>query len=72
MYPYDVDNANNSNEALRIPKSKGREAMVYLSFIVDNYESLRTYTDTTSQDTRVAFKIGQQEASTVVHGGRTS
>ncbi|KAK5134310.1 hypothetical protein LTR08_006739 [Meristemomyces frigidus] len=39
-FPYDVDNANNSNEALRIPKNKGREAMVYLSFIIDNYESL--------------------------------
>ena len=39
-YPYNVDNANNSNKALIIPRNKGHEAMVYLSFIIDNYESL--------------------------------
>ncbi|CAK4014110.1 Hypothetical predicted protein [Lecanosticta acicola] len=39
-YPYNVDNPQNSDPRLRIPKNKGHEAMVYLSFIIDNYDSL--------------------------------
>ena len=40
VYPYDVDNPNNSDPRLRMPMSKGHEAMVYLSFIIDNYHYL--------------------------------
>ncbi|KAH7132168.1 hypothetical protein B0J11DRAFT_219181 [Dendryphion nanum] len=34
---YRVDDAN---AALTVPKNKGRESMVYLTYIIDNYESL--------------------------------
>lgn len=40
MYPYDVNKPNNSDPRLRMPASKGHEAMVYLSFIIDNYDHL--------------------------------
>lgn len=41
VYAYDVDNPRNPNETrLRIPANKGHEAMVYLTFIVDNYDHL--------------------------------
>ncbi|GAB7353907.1 hypothetical protein MBLNU459_g4255t1 [Dothideomycetes sp. NU459] len=38
-YPYNVDDEN-PPEHLVIPKNKGHEAMVYLTFITDNYENL--------------------------------
>ncbi|RAR03203.1 integral membrane protein [Stemphylium lycopersici] len=34
---YEVDNPNAEN---KVPKNKGREAMVYLSYIIDNYDNL--------------------------------
>ena len=40
MFPYDVDNPNHPNPVLRFPMSKGNEAMVYLSFIIDHYDDL--------------------------------
>jgi len=39
-YPYDVDKPDNPDPRLRLPMSKGHEAMVYLSFIIDNYDEL--------------------------------
>lgn len=40
MYEYDVDKPDNEDPRLRFPKSKGNEAMVYLSYIIDNYDDL--------------------------------
>jgi hypothetical protein len=41
MYPYNVnDDPGNRHTKLRVPANKGHEAMVYLSFIIDNYEDL--------------------------------
>ena len=37
---YDVDTPNNQDPMLRFPMSKGRESMVYLSFIIDHYDKL--------------------------------
>ena len=39
-YEYDVDKPNNLDPKLRFPQSKGHEAMVYLSYIIDNYDHL--------------------------------
>lgn len=40
VYIYQVDNPS---KALPIPKNKGREAMVYLSFIIDHWDHLPPY-----------------------------
>lgn len=40
IYPYNVDDPNDADPRLRIPKNKGHEAMVYLSYIIDNYDDL--------------------------------
>lgn len=40
LYEYDVDRPDNPDPQLRFPRSKGHEAMVYLSFIIDNYDKL--------------------------------
>lgn len=40
MYPYNVDNPDNADRRLRLPMAKGHEAMVYLTYIIDNYDSL--------------------------------
>ena len=40
VYEYDVGNPNNEDPELRFPESKGHEAMVYLSFIIDHYDDL--------------------------------
>ncbi|MCJ1333437.1 hypothetical protein MMC10_010136 [Thelotrema lepadinum] len=42
-YAYNVDNTD-PTAPLQIPKNKGHEAMVYLSFIIDRYDSLPNYT----------------------------
>lgn len=39
-YPYIVTEDTNSNSTLFVPENKGNEAMRYLSFIIDNYDSL--------------------------------
>lgn len=39
-YEYDVERPDNPDPHLRFPKSRGHEAMVYLSFIIDNYDDL--------------------------------
>ncbi|KAF2725441.1 hypothetical protein K431DRAFT_280810 [Polychaeton citri CBS 116435] len=40
LFLYDVDDARNKDSRLHIPMNKGREAMVYLSWIIDNYDHL--------------------------------
>lgn len=40
VYEYDVNKPNNENPKVRFPMSKGHEAMVYLSFIIDHYDDL--------------------------------
>lgn len=40
LYPYNVSNPQNPDTRLQIPKSKGHEAMVYLSYLISNYDSL--------------------------------
>ncbi|KAK5164020.1 uncharacterized protein LTR77_010111 [Saxophila tyrrhenica] len=40
VYEYDVRQPNNPDPQLRFPAAKGNEAMIYLSFIIDHYESL--------------------------------
>lgn len=40
IYDYDVDQPNNPDPRLRFPASRGHEAMVYLSFIIDHYDDL--------------------------------
>ncbi|KAK3065625.1 hypothetical protein LTR53_018207, partial [Teratosphaeriaceae sp. CCFEE 6253] len=39
-YPFDVDNPDNEDLRLQIPMSKGHEAMVYLTWIINHYDSL--------------------------------
>lgn len=39
LYPYRVDNTSMPSH-LRVPMNKGNEAMVYLSWIIDNYDHL--------------------------------
>ena len=40
IFQYDVHNPDNEDPHLRFPKSKGNEAVVYLSFIIDHYDDL--------------------------------
>lgn len=40
LFLYNVDNPNDTDPRLRLPKNKGHEAMVYLSYIIDNYDEL--------------------------------
>ena len=40
LYEYDVNKPDNEDPRLRFPKKKGNEAMIYLSFIIDNYDNL--------------------------------
>lgn len=40
VYAYDVDQPSNPDIRLQFPKSKGHEAMIYLSFIIDHYDDL--------------------------------
>ena len=40
IYEYDVDKPDNKDPKLRFPETKGHEAMVYLSFIIDHYDDL--------------------------------
>ena len=42
-YPYNVD-SQDTNATLKIPKNKGHEAMVYLSFIIERWDTLPRYT----------------------------
>ena len=40
QYPYLVTEDTDPNSTLTVPANKGNEAMRYLSFIIDNYDSL--------------------------------
>lgn len=40
IYEYDIRRPNHEDPRLRFPASKGHEAMIYLSFIINNYERL--------------------------------
>lgn len=40
IYEYDVRRPNHEDARLRFPASKGHEAMIYLSYIIGNYEQL--------------------------------
>lgn len=40
VYEYDVTRPDNPDPRLRFPESRGHEAMVYLSYIIDNYDKL--------------------------------
>ena len=52
-YLYIVDEDTNPNNTLSVPINKGNEAMRYLSFIIDNYDSLPDI---------IAFRHGHENA----------
>ncbi|KAK4500317.1 hypothetical protein PRZ48_008506 [Zasmidium cellare] len=40
IFPYNINDTFNQDTRLQIPLNKGHEAMVYLSYIISNYDSL--------------------------------
>jgi hypothetical protein len=40
LFPYNVDDMRNEDERLRLPAAKGNEAIVYLTWIMENYDNL--------------------------------
>ena len=40
LFEYDTNNPHNADPRLQFPENKGHEAMIYLSYTIDNYDTL--------------------------------